>query len=98
MSAPYAIDLQVLQDTIDALAHCEASCDEALDDVVRRVARLHLTWSGLSADAQAEAQSRWEAGFATMRDGLAVMRGAAATSRDNYRAAIDANVSMWEAL
>ena len=98
MSAPYAIDLEDLEDTIAALAHCETDCDEALDDVVRRVARLHLTWSGQSAGAQAEAQGRWEAGFATMRDGLAVMRGAAATSRDNYRAAVEANVSMWEAL
>jgi len=98
MSAPYAIDLEVLQDTIDALARCETVCDEALDDVVRRVARLHVTWSGRSAAAQAEAQRQWESGFATMREGLAVMRGAAATSRDNYRAAVDANVSMWEAL
>lgn len=98
MSARHVVDLDLLASTIEVLAACEQSCVEALDDVRRDVARLHLTWSGRSAEAQAEAQAAWEEGFAQMRAGLATMRSAAATSHDNYRSAVEANLAMWEAL
>ena len=94
----HVVDLDLLATTIEALAACEQSCDEALDDVRRDVARLHLTWAGRAAEAQTEAQAAWEAGFAQMRDGLATMRSAAATSHGNYRSAVEANLAMWEAL
>lgn len=100
MTAParHTVDLDLLVATIEALSACEQACDETLDDVRRDVARLHLTWSGGAADAQAEAQRSWEEGFAQMRDGLAAMRSAAATSHDNYRSAVEANLSMWQSL
>lgn len=94
MSA-YAVDLDLLRDTVDELARCEDACDDGLDRVSARVRALHGTWSGLSADAQAAAQVEWEAGFALMREGLADMRRAAATARSNYLGAVDANVRMW---
>ena len=96
--APYAVDLDLLAATIGSLEAEETACAEALDDVRREVAQLHLTWSGRAATAQVEAQQAWEAGFAQMQAGLAAMRAAAATSQDNYRAAIDANLAMWESL
>lgn len=97
MSGPaaYAVDLDLLSSTIDALVGCEAECDRALDDVARQVGRLHLTWAGQAADAQAVAQEQWESGFTTMRAGLAVMRSAASTAETNYRAAVSANLAMW---
>ena len=88
-------DLDLLLDTVDALARCEDACDDGLDRVAARVRRLHGTWSGTTADAQAVAQAEWEAGFALMRDGLADMRRVATTARGNYLAAVDANVRMW---
>lgn len=94
MSA-YAVDLDLLLDTIGELARCEAACDDGLDRVSRRVRALQATWSGETADAQALAQAEWEAGFAAMREGLADMRRVAATARRNYLEACETNVRMW---
>jgi WXG100 family type VII secretion target len=91
----YAVDLDVLLETIDALTRCEQACDDGLDRVSLRVRALHTTWAGRSADAQAAAQTEWEAGFATMRRALAEMRGVAERARANYLGAVDANVRMW---
>jgi WXG100 family type VII secretion target len=91
----YAVDLDLLLDTIDQLARCEEACDEGLERVSARVRALQTTWSGLTADAQASAQVEWEAGFALMREGLADMRRVAATARANYLEAADTNVRMW---
>lgn len=96
--AAYAVDLDLLAQTIESLVACEEECDRALDDVVRQVGRLHLTWEGQAAAAQLEAQARWETGFATMREGLAAMRTAASTARTNYGSAVRANLAMWERL
>lgn len=95
MSARYAVDLDLLLETIDALGRCEDVCDDGLDRVSARVRALHATWSGRTAEAQRAAQAEWEAGFALMREGLAEMRQAASTARANYRGAVDANVRMW---
>ena len=93
--APYAVDLDLLASTIEALVAYERECDRAVDDVVDQVRRLHVTWDGEAAQAQAAAQERWEAGFATMRVGLAAMRSAASTAHTNYGAAVAANLAMW---
>ncbi|GAA5145882.1 hypothetical protein GCM10023340_15940 [Nocardioides marinquilinus] len=95
MSGRLLVDLDLLLETVEALEHCERDVDEGLDDVVRRVRRLHESWSGRAAEAQAGAQARWEAGFAQMREGLATMRTAASTARANYGAAVEANLRMW---
>ncbi len=80
-SAPYAVDLDLLAGAVAALDRCATRCDELLDAVAGRVDRLQDTWSGLTADAQLDAQRRWAAGFAQMRDGLDDMRRAASTAR-----------------
>ena len=93
--AAYAVDLDLLSCTIEALVGCEEECDRALDDVAHQMDRLHRTWDGRAADAQVMAQEKWESGFATMRDGLAAMRSAANTADTNYRSAVSANLAMW---
>jgi WXG100 family type VII secretion target len=92
----YAVDLAELQATVDELARTGAALDELLDEITARVAALHRTWSGLAAGAQAAAQTEWEAGFREMRAGLATMRAAGATAHDNYSAAADTNLRMWQ--
>lgn len=94
MSA-FAIDLDQLADTISTLADTGRHCDEALDVVATRVARLHDTWSGHAAAAQADAQARWEDGLRAMTEALADMRTAAETAERNYRSAVDVNVGLW---
>ena len=94
----YAVDLDLLEAAIDALGRCEASCDDALRQVSRRVAELQVSWSGESALAQEGTQADWEDGFARIRAGLADMRRAARTALGNYRSAADTNVRMWGSL
>lgn len=94
----YRVDLDLMQDAVDSLVRCESTCDHALDEVARRVRSLHGTWEGLTAAAQADAQARWEDGFAQMRAGLAAMRAAAGTAHHNYADAVDTNLRMWGSL
>lgn len=94
----FRVDLDLMRDAIDSLTRCQTACDQALDDVSRRVRALHDTWSGVTAAAQAEAQAQWEDGFAQMRAGLADMRGAAGTAHHNYCDAVETNLRMWGSL
>lgn len=94
----FTVDLDLMQDAVDSLTRCGTVCDQALDDVSRRVRALHSTWFGLTALAQADAQSQWEDGFEQMRAGLAEMRAAASTAHSNYTEAVDTNVRMWASL
>jgi len=94
----YAVDLDLLEETIAAMAACVAGLDDLLDEVGARVAELHGTWSGAAASAQAVAQESWEAGFRAMRDGLAAMRAAGDTAEASYHSAIGTNRLMWEQL
>lgn len=96
--ASYAADLDLMAETVSTLQRCQRACDEALDAVTRHVGHLHRTWRGDAAEEQARAHEQWEAGFATMREGLVTMHSAADTAGGNYRAAVEANLTMWEAL
>lgn len=91
----YAVDLDELLATVDALDSCGSGLDALLGEITARVAVLHDGWTGLAADAQLAAQAEWEAGFREMCDGLAAMRAAGSTAHDRYRSAADTNVRMW---
>lgn len=92
----HAVDLEELAGTVEALSRCGGRLDMLLDDVSHAVRALHLSWSGLAADAQAEAQAEWEAGFRSMRAALDAMREAADAAHDRYAAAAATNLRMWE--
>ncbi|MGB0102464.1 MAG: WXG100 family type VII secretion target [Nocardioides sp.] len=94
----YGVELDDLMATIDDLARCGRSLDDLLAEVAARVVALHDSWEGRSALAQATAQADWEAGFAQMSRGLAVMRESAATAHENYSGAAATNLAMWEQL
>ena len=98
MTTRFAVDLDQLDAVIGRLRlhhdHLE-SLDARLVVVVRR---LHDDWSGVAADAHADAQAQWDAGFAGMRSALAHMLAAAEIARDNYHAAAEANVALWREL
>jgi uncharacterized protein YukE len=88
------VDLGHLAELIDRmeqyLAHLSALRDEAV-----RVERLHPTWAGAAATAQARAQFRWAAGAAEVQDSLASLRALAGVAQGNYAAAVTANRRMW---
>jgi WXG100 family type VII secretion target len=98
MGAAFTVDLDELRDVVVDLARCGAALDALLDDLAGRVQRLHLTWCGEAAAAQAVAQAEWESGFREMRAALGAMRAAAETAHASYSAAVGANVRMWGGL
>jgi WXG100 family type VII secretion target len=92
----FSVDLDLLGETVAELARCDQALDDLLDEVSRRVAGLHLTWSGAAAVAQEGAQAEWEAGFREMREALAAMRAAGRVAHGNYGDAASTNLRMWE--
>lgn len=94
----FAVDLAELDDTVALLARGEDTLEAELADVRRQVAGLHADFEGLTAEAHASAQTEWEGGFAQMQEALADLRAAARIAHDNYRAAVEANLSMWGAM
>ncbi len=95
MTTRFAVDLDQLDEVIGRLRlHHDLleSLDVRLTIAVRK---LHDDWAGAAADAHADAQAQWDAGFAAMRSALGGMRAAAEVARDNYEAAAKANVALW---
>ena len=69
-----AVDLDLLDETVEEMARSAEALDAVLDEVARRVTALQVTWAGVAAAAQKGAQDDWEAGFRQMRDALGSMR------------------------
>lgn len=91
----FAVDLDLLADTIADLTCCERTFDELLDRLRARVRTLHVTWTGQAALAHDAAQTEWESGFAAMRDGLCRMRAAGEVAHCAYTDAVEVNVAIW---
>lgn len=98
MSDRFLVDLDQLDAVVTRLGRDHAALERLRSSLDVSVALLHEEWDGAASASHAEAQARWDAGFATMRRALARMRAAAAAARDNYTAAAEANVSMWRGL
>jgi WXG100 family type VII secretion target len=91
----FAVDLDLLAETVAAMKTCGAALDARLAEVAAQVEALQATWTGDAAEAQTAAQAAWEVGFQAMCEGLAAMRAAGELAGDNYQAAVDANLAMW---
>ena len=91
-----AVDLDLLDETVEEMARSGEALDVLLDEVSRRVAALQLTWDGSAAHAQEGAQADWEAGFRQMRDALGSMRSAGRVAHGSYHDAAATNLRMWE--
>lgn len=98
MTDAFAIDPDELDAVVADIARTEAALETLTNDIERQIAKLHLSWEGLAAQAQREAQREWEQGLMTMRQALAELRAAADQASRNYNDAADANRSMWEDL
>jgi WXG100 family type VII secretion target len=92
----YRVDLDRLADIVDQLSQFDRRVEAALEDVDRRVDRLHVTWTGDAAVEHRRAHAEWLRGVAEMRDGLAQMRRNAEIAHGNYRSAGTTNSRMWE--
>lgn len=88
------VDLAQLAELVDRMERYLGHLSGLREQVVR-AERLHPTWTGEAAAAQARAQSQWAAGAAEVQDALASLRAVAAVAQSNYEAAVLANRRMW---
>ena len=95
MAPRFSVDLAHLDTVIERMGSFDTALDVHLEKVDARIARLHTTWSGETAQAQRDAHDEWMRAARSMRHALATMRSIAATAHGNYNAAIAANVAMW---
>lgn len=91
-------DLDALGSVVGRLEAAHAELDVLSDLLHSRMAELHEAWDGASASEHMSAQADWDAGFATMRTGLADLRSAVGTALTNYSGAAEANRTMWHQL
>lgn len=96
MASGYRVDLDLLEERVEQMASFERSLDRALTRLEAPARSLDATWTGLAAEAHRHAHARWLREAAEMRRALAGLRAAARIAHRNYRAAVAANVSMWE--
>lgn len=96
--ATYSVDLDELEDLVADMVRCEQALAELGHGLEREMVALPRVWEGLAAEAQREAHAEWARGMAAMHEALGGLRAAARTAHDNYTAAVEANVAMWERL
>lgn len=89
------VDLELVEDLVARMGAFEQHVDALLDEVDARMKRMHAVWSGAAAAEHAAAHARWSAGAREMQQALTVLRSIAATARENYAAAVAANLAMW---
>ena len=95
MTSRFSVDLDRLDHVIDQMGAFDTALGEHLETLDARIARLHTTWSGETAQAQREAHDEWMRAARSMRQAQVTMRGVAETAHSNYHAAVAANVRMW---
>lgn len=92
----HRVDLARLRDVVERMARFETHLISALEDVDRRVDRLHGGWTGQAAEDHRAAHQRWRQGAAEMHQALVTMRRIAETAHGNYHGVTAANTRMWD--
>jgi WXG100 family type VII secretion target len=95
MTARFSVDLDQLLSVVERMGAFDTALAVHLEKLDARIARLHTTWSGDTAQAQGDAHAEWMRAASSMRQALATMRSIAETAHGNYQAAVAANVRMW---
>lgn len=92
----FTVDLDTLAHLIARMSQCEDTLDDLTNEVEHTVSRMHETWSGEAAQAQRLAHAKWEHGLMLMRASITDLREKSNTAHQNYQAAGDANMQMWQ--
>ena len=91
----YRVTLEDLSSFIDKLAAFDKNAETITSTVDHLVAQLHVTWSGLGADAHQTRHDEWMKAAENMRDAVMKLRQAANDAHGNYHRAVTANTTMW---
>ncbi|WP_433659933.1 WXG100 family type VII secretion target [Nocardia sp. CA-128927] len=94
MTYQYRVDLNHLDAVTAKVAALNSFVADSLAELDQRIATVQGSWHGAAADAHAAAHAEWTAAAATMADGLAKMRVAAAAAHASCQDGTAANLSM----
>lgn len=92
----FDVDLDELRNVIASLAACQRALLELGGEIHDEIDDLHEHWLGRASDAHAASYGSWRDGCAEMVTALAALRGLGEAAEGNYRAAVEANLAMWE--
>jgi WXG100 family type VII secretion target len=95
MSA-FEVDVDELRAVVAAKTTQSATLRDLAAEVEAVSTTLAAEWSGLARDAHVTAHTRWAGDFVRMREALTDLHTIGGTAADNYAAAVEANVAMWE--
>lgn len=94
MGQRFKVDLDHLDDVTTRMRGFAEFVEENLDELERRIADLHLTWSGPASARHAEAHREWDAGARDVREGFSAMEAAAKKAHESYSDAVSTNLRM----
>ncbi len=96
MSDDFAVDLDDLDQATIKITGYQRYLEDGLAELDRRVAAvLQSNWSGLVADAYADAHRDWKAGLTDVKEGLEALQATAKRAHRSYSAAMTANAKMF---
>jgi WXG100 family type VII secretion target len=95
MSA-FEVDVDELRAVVAAMTAQSGTLRDLAAEVEAASTSLNAEWSGLARDARVTAHTRWAGDFAQMRGALTFLHTIGSTAADNYAAAVEVNVAMWE--
>jgi WXG100 family type VII secretion target len=98
VSVRFTVDLDEVTALVARAEAFGAQVGETSSRLEREVAGLHLTWTGLAADADQRAHREWTAGAREMADALAELTGLAQHAHNEYLSAATDNHRMWSPL
>ncbi|MGW4717318.1 WXG100 family type VII secretion target [Nocardia sp. NPDC004260] len=90
----YRVDLAHLESVTARIEGLNGFVADSLVEIDERIAALKGTWNGEAAEAHALAHAEWTTAAAKIRDGLARMKSAAASARNEYEAVVAANLAV----
>jgi WXG100 family type VII secretion target len=92
----FEVDVDELRAVVAAMTAQSATLRDLADEVEAASTSLSAEWSGLARDTHATAHTRSAGDFVLMREALTDLHAIGGTAADNYAAAVEANVAMWE--
>ncbi|MFE3988274.1 WXG100 family type VII secretion target [Nocardia tengchongensis] len=93
----YRTDLNEMRRLIDRATKIETTIEKRLDDIEKRVAALHIQWSGVAAEAHSAAHDRWIRATREMHQALTDLRTGTDRAHGVYTDVVATNRKMWPA-
>ncbi|WP_305779821.1 WXG100 family type VII secretion target [Nocardia nova] len=90
----YSVDLEHLDAVVSKIGGLVGFITDSLEGLDQRLAAAHQSWAGQAADSHIAAHAKWAAAAQEAREGIDIMRAAAATAHNQYSDAVATNLQM----